>query len=63
MLVDTAGPNDAGHDLTFGAGAHVCIGAQLAHAELVAVVDVLRADFTAATRAVLDAGAVPVVLG
>jgi cytochrome P450 len=53
VLVDIAGINttaDAadGPDLTFGAGAHYCIGAQLAQLELQAVVDVLTADFPAA---------------
>ena len=76
VLVDVAGLNAAGDDLTFGSGPHVCIGAQLAAAELAAVVDVLRADFPAARLAVpfaelqqVDAGvggsrltALPVVL-
>lgn len=39
-------------DLTFGAGAHYCIGAQLAQLELRTVVEVLRADFPGARLAV-----------
>ncbi|MFC5250359.1 cytochrome P450 [Streptomyces nigrescens] len=50
VLVDIQGINtdparSAGPDLTFGAGPHFCIGAQLAHLELRAVVAVLRTDF------------------
>lgn len=39
-------------DLSFGAGAHYCIGAQLAQLELRTVVEVLRADFPDAALAV-----------
>jgi len=52
LLVDIAGINAAGGDLTFGAGPHYCIGAQLAQLELRAVVDVLAADFPQARLAV-----------
>jgi cytochrome P450 len=45
VLVDIAGVNDAGHDLSFGAGPHFCAGAQLAQVELATVVEVLRTDF------------------
>lgn len=54
LLVDIRGI-DAGSDdlpLTFGAGPHYCVGAQLARAELAAVVDVLVADFPDARLAV-----------
>lgn len=57
VLVDIRGVNTDpdradGPDLTFGAGAHYCTGAQLAHLELCALVDVLRADFPDAALAV-----------
>lgn len=57
ILIDILGINTApdrpdGPDLTFGAGAHFCIGAQLARIELRAVVEVLRADFPDARLAV-----------
>ncbi len=53
VLVDIAGINARrGPDLTYGAGPHFCTGAQLAHLELCAVVDVLRSDFPAAQLAV-----------
>jgi cytochrome P450 len=54
VLVDIAGINTkgAGADLTFGAGPHYCIGAQLAQLELRAVADVLAADFPDARLAV-----------
>ncbi|GAA5092597.1 cytochrome P450 [Nocardia iowensis] len=57
VLVDIQGINthpdrSIGPDLTFGAGAHYCTGAQLAQLELTAVVDVLRTDFPDARLAV-----------
>ena len=57
VLVDIAGigtdpDRPDGPDLAFGAGPHYCIGAQLARVELVAVVEVLRADFPGARLAV-----------
>jgi cytochrome P450 len=53
VLVDIIGINARpGPDLTYGAGPHYCTGAQLAHLELCAVVDVLRSDFPDAALAV-----------
>jgi cytochrome P450 len=53
VLVDIIGINACpGPDLTYGAGPHYCTGAQLAHLEMCAVVDVLRADFPDAALAV-----------
>jgi cytochrome P450 len=54
LLVDIEGINEgvSGPDLTFGAGPHLCIGAQLARVELVAVVEVLASDFPDARVAV-----------
>ncbi|MFJ5797400.1 cytochrome P450 family protein [Streptomyces decoyicus] len=57
VLVDILGINtdparSPGPDLTFGAGPHFCIGAQLARLELRAVVTVLRTDFPEARLAV-----------
>ncbi len=52
VLAHIQGINDAGHDLTFGFGAHFCIGAQLAQQELVAVTRVLREEYPDARLAV-----------
>jgi cytochrome P450 len=57
VLVDIAGINTApgaagGPDLTFGAGAHFCVGAQLAQLELRAVAEVLVTDFPGTRLAV-----------
>ncbi|MCP3803788.1 cytochrome P450 [Allokutzneria sp. A3M-2-11 16] len=53
VLVDIQGVNARpGPELTFGAGPHFCIGAQLAQLELRAVLSVLRTDFPHARLAV-----------
>ncbi len=57
VLVDIEGVNTDPHhspgpDLTFGAGHHFCVGAQLAQLELRAVATVLRADYPDARLAV-----------
>ncbi|WP_410651490.1 cytochrome P450 [Amycolatopsis sp. cmx-4-54] len=57
VLVDIQGINTdparkPGPDLTFGAGPHFCVGAQLAQLELRAVATVLRTDFPEARLAV-----------
>ncbi|KFU76621.1 Cytochrome P450 [Amycolatopsis lurida] len=57
VLVDIQGINtdparEPGPDLTFGAGPHFCVGAQLAQLELRAVASVLRTDFPEARLAV-----------
>ncbi|MEV0681974.1 cytochrome P450 [Actinosynnema sp. NPDC050436] len=55
VLVDIEAVNadlSRADDLTFGAGHHFCIGAQLAHLELRAVVAVLREDYPHARLAV-----------
>jgi cytochrome P450 len=50
--IDTDPARRPGPTLSFGAGAHYCIGAQLARVELVAVADVLVTDFPDARLAV-----------
>ncbi len=45
LLIHIAGINAHGGNVTFGAGPHFCVGAQLAHLELEAVVAVLRQDY------------------
>ena len=57
MLVDILGigtdpQRPAGPDLTFGAGPHYCLGAQLAALELQAVGAVVRSEFPDARLAV-----------
>jgi cytochrome P450 len=52
VLVDIAGINARGGDLTFGAGPHYCLGAQLAQLELEAAVATLREHFPRARLAV-----------
>ncbi|MGC4942521.1 cytochrome P450 [Kribbella sp. DT2] len=57
VLVDIEGINTRpgrpeGPDLSFGAGAHYCIGAQLAHLELTVVLDVLRTNHPNARLAI-----------
>jgi cytochrome P450 len=57
VLVDILGigtdpQRPAGPDLTFGAGAHYCLGAQLAALELQAVGAVVRSEFPDARLAV-----------
>jgi cytochrome P450 len=52
VLVDIAGINAQGHDVTFGGGPHYCVGAQLALLELTTVVRVLERDFPDARLAV-----------
>lgn len=53
ILIDIEGINqgDAEQAMTFGAGAHYCIGAQLATLELRAVAQVMRSDFPQAQLA------------
>ncbi|MGW3471748.1 cytochrome P450 [Saccharopolyspora sp. NPDC000995] len=50
--INTAADRRSGQDLSFGAGPHYCIGAQLAQLELRAVAAVLRTDFPDARLAV-----------
>ncbi|MCA1655853.1 MAG: cytochrome P450 [Pseudonocardiaceae bacterium] len=45
LLIHIDGLNAQGHDLTFGAGAHYCLGAQLAQLELTTVVRVIKRDY------------------
>ncbi|APU18912.1 cytochrome P450 [Actinoalloteichus sp. GBA129-24] len=54
--IDTDPARSPGPDLTFGAGAHFCIGAQLALLELRAVATVLREDFPRARLTVPHGG-------
>jgi cytochrome P450 len=56
VLIDVLGigtsGDGSGPDLSFGAGPHYCMGAQLAALELRAVVEVVRTDFPDARLAV-----------
>lgn len=45
LLIHIEGVNARGGDLTFGVGAHFCVGAQLAQLELESAVAVLKRDF------------------